>query len=252
VEAACAPWPSGALHIERFSAKPQEAPAEGALASYEVAHWTSSGTSLRVAANYMLVHEHYLDLTHIPEVHPGETPPGLEEVPALDQVHVSETSAMYSRAMPPADLADWEAEATGLPRGRQYQRRHHGMFISPAVLAEGWEIDGGDGRLYEQVRIQAVTPETQTSTHLYWRFARNSALDRALVGQHLHEVFENVMRTDVAVVETIEATAGYEGAASGIRVTADAGVLRVRRIVESMLAAEGARAARFASARKTA
>jgi ferredoxin-NADP reductase len=36
VEAACAPWPAGALHIERFSAKPGPAPAEGALETFEV------------------------------------------------------------------------------------------------------------------------------------------------------------------------------------------------------------------------
>lgn len=213
--------------------------------------WASSGTALHVAANYMQVHEHYLDLTHIPEVHPQETPPGLERVPPLDQVQVSETSATYTRALPPAGLADWEAEATGLPRDRDYDRRHHGTFLSPAVLVEGWEIDGGDGRLYEQVRIQAVTPETPTSTHLFWRFARNYALERALVGEHLHRVFEQVMRQDMAVIETIEATAGYEGSASGVRVSADAGVLRVRRIVAAMLAAEEGRTSRFESVLRT-
>jgi len=38
--------------------------------------WSSSGETVCLAANYMLVHEHYLDLTHIPEVHP--------EAPDLD------------------------------------------------------------------------------------------------------------------------------------------------------------------------
>ena len=186
----------------------------------------------------MLVHEHYLDLTHISEVHPEETPPGLAQLPPLDHVSVSETSVTYTRTLPPAELADWEAEATGLPRDREYKRRHHGTFISPAILAEGWEIDGGDGQLYEQARIHAVTPESPTRTHLFSRFAHNFALDRALVDQHLHAVMAKVMREDVAVLEAIEAIAGYEGSASGIHLTADAGVLQVRRIVARMLATE--------------
>ena len=221
--------------------------------------WSSSGTTVCVAANYMLVHEHYLDLTHIPEVHPEETPPGLEQLPPLDHVSVSEMSVTYTRTLPPADLADWEAEATGLPRDREYKRRHHGTFISPAILAEGWQIDGGDGQLYEQARIHAVTPESPARTHLFSRFAHNFALDRALVGQHLHAVMAKVMREDVAVIEAIEATAGYEGSASGIHLTADAGVLQVRRIVARMLAtetgrtpAEADRAPRSAPAPKTA
>lgn len=211
--------------------------------------WASAGTTLRVAANFMLVHEHYLDLTHILEMHPHETPPGLDELPPLDQVNVSETSVSFSRALPPAALADWEAEATGLARDRDYSRRYHGTFLSPAVVAEGWEIDGGDGTFYEQVRIQAVTPETATTTQLFWQFARNYATDRALIGQHLQAVFEPIMRQDIAVIEAIEEHAGYEAVERGARVSADAGVLKARSIVAGMLAREAGRSAssRFAS-----
>ena len=80
-----------------------------------------------------------------------------------------------------------------------------------------------------------------------------------LVGQRLHAVMAKVMREDVAVLEAIEATGGYEGSAAGIHLTADAGVLQVRRIVARMLAtetgrtsAEAGRAPRSAPARKTA
>jgi vanillate O-demethylase monooxygenase subunit len=197
--------------------------------------WASSGTTLRVNANYMLVHEHYLDLTHIPWVHPQETPPTIGHVPPLDEIQISETSVTFSRKMPNAPLADWEATATGLPPDRAYRRRHYGTFISPAVLAEGWDLFGPDDRVFGQVRIQAVTPETPSSTHLFWHFSRNYNLDDEQVGRHLHDVFEQVMRVDIGVVETIEANVGYEASARGFRVSADAGVLKARRIVESML-----------------
>jgi vanillate O-demethylase monooxygenase subunit len=200
--------------------------------------WVSSGTSLRVDANYMLVHEHYLDLTHIPWVHPQETPPTIGRVSPLDEIQVSETSVTFSRKMPMAPLADWEATSTGLPRDREYRRQHYGTFISPAVLAEGWDIFGADGQVFGQVRIQAVTPETPSTTHLFWQFSRNYRLDDEQVGQQLHAVFEQVMRVDIGVVETIQAAVGYEGAADGFHVSADAGVLKVRRIVESMLVRE--------------
>lgn len=60
---------------------------------------------------------------------------------------------------------------------------------------------------------------------VFCRLAHNVALDRALVGQHLHALMAKVMRQDVAVIDAIEATAGYEGSASGIHLTANAGVL---------------------------
>ncbi len=108
------------------------------------------------------------------------------------------------------------------------------------------------------MRIHAVTPETPTRTHLFSRFAHNFALDRALVGQHLHAVMARVMRQEVAVIEAIEATAGYAGSASGIHLTADAGVLQVRHILAQMLAIEAGRSPaaadrvpRFAAAGQT-
>jgi vanillate O-demethylase monooxygenase subunit len=186
----------------------------------------------------MLVHEHYLDLTHIPFVHPQETPPTIGRVLPLDEIQVSETSVTFSRKMPMAPLADWEAAATGLPRDRDYRRRHYGTFISPAVLAEGWDLFEADDHAFGQVRIQAVTPETPCSTHLFWRFSRNYGLDDEQVGQRLHAVFEQVMRVDIGVVETIQTAVGYERSANGFHVSSDAGVLKVRRIIGSMLAQE--------------
>jgi vanillate O-demethylase monooxygenase subunit len=60
------------------------------------------------------------------------------------------------------------------------------------------------------------------------------------------------MRGDVEVVETIQQTVGYEGAVGGIQINADAGVLRVRRIVEAMVASEAGHTARWlASGRET-
>ena len=53
----------------------------------------------------------------------------------------------------------------------------------------------------------------------------------------------------MAVLEAIEATAGYEGSAAGIHLTADAGVLQVRRIVARMLATETGRTAAEAGRR---
>jgi ferredoxin-NADP reductase len=47
VEEACSPWPSDALHIERFSAKPMDEPADGALDAFEV-ECQSSGMTVSV------------------------------------------------------------------------------------------------------------------------------------------------------------------------------------------------------------
>jgi vanillate O-demethylase monooxygenase subunit len=214
--------------------------------------WRSSGTWVRARAHYMLLLEHYVDVTHIPEVHRDETPPGLDEMPPLEQVAVTETSVSYTRTLPPAPLADWEGEVTGLPN-RPYHRTHHGTLYAPSVIAETWEITGPGDEFYTVARVNAVTPETATTTHLFFRIGRNFALEYEPVGRHLHAVMEQVMRGDVELLETLQERVGYEGVASGVNISADAGALHVRRIVEAMLASEaGEIGRRFATAWTTA
>jgi vanillate O-demethylase monooxygenase subunit len=205
--------------------------------------WGTFDERLHVFANYMLLHEHYLDFTHVFEVHPEDVPPTVETLPPLSEIVVSETSVSYSRALPPAPLADWEAEATGLARDGEYARRESGTFVSPALHLQRWEIDGPDGTVYENVRAQAFTPETPDSTHVFLRGAHDYATDRTVVTQHLQAFLDQVAAQDVAVLETIQAREGYESWARGVRVTADGAALKARRIVAAMLAEEAGRSA---------
>jgi hypothetical protein len=46
-------------------------------------------------------------------MHLEAVPRGIETLPPLDEVEVSELSVSYSRVLPSAPLAEWEAEATG-------------------------------------------------------------------------------------------------------------------------------------------
>jgi vanillate O-demethylase monooxygenase subunit len=205
--------------------------------------WASGGMSLRVEANYMLLHEHYLDLTHVFTMHPEAVPPGIDELPPLEEVEVSEMSVSYSRAIPGARLADWEAEATGLPRDAEYARREHGTFVSPALHVQGYAIDSEDGRAYEHLRIQGFTPEGPTATHVFLRIARNYATDRAVVADHLGTMFHEMAARDAAVLETVQRRLGEDiEPRRDINVTADRAAVRARRVAQAMVAEEAGRA----------
>jgi phenylpropionate dioxygenase-like ring-hydroxylating dioxygenase large terminal subunit len=205
--------------------------------------WASSLETLHVAANFMLLHEHYLDLTNVFVMHPEAVPPGIEQLPALDEVEVSELSVAYSRALPPAPLADWEAEATGLPREPEYRRSEEGVFVSPALHAQRYVIEASDGARYGHVRVQGFTPESPTRTHVFLRIARDYAPDRAVVTGHLRDVFHAMARRDAAVLERVQQRLADDRALHrDINVKADRAALRARRVVQAMLAEEGAAA----------
>jgi phenylpropionate dioxygenase-like ring-hydroxylating dioxygenase large terminal subunit len=201
--------------------------------------WATCGESFRVDANYMLLHEHYLDLTHMFVLHPETVPPGLEGLPPLDEVEVSEMSVAYSRVLPPVRLADWEAEATGLSREAHYTRREQGTFVSPALHVGRYVIVADGGHAYEHIRAQAFTPESPTTTRVFLQIARNYATDRAMVTDHLKAMFHELAVEDKALLETVQAKMAQDALPRrDVNVTADRAAVKARRVVQGMVAEE--------------
>lgn len=204
--------------------------------------WAVVSGSARVAANYWLLHENALDLTHFPFVHGGASPYGYTTVPPPLEIEVSETSVSYSRTFPAVRLVDWQATATGLSRERDYPQRERGTFVTPALHVDHMDVlaeqDDGTGA-YEKVFIRALTPESPVATRVFWQIARNYAVQDAAVGKHLAAIHEQLLAEDIDLLEDIQAHA--DGRPNQMRVQADLASLRAHQIVETMLAEERGR-----------
>ncbi|MBJ8343878.1 Rieske 2Fe-2S domain-containing protein [Antrihabitans sp. YC2-6] len=202
--------------------------------------WSTFAGNWIVQANYLMLHEHYLDFSYAPVVHRSDVPPGMDRLPVFDEVEVTETAVSYTRLLQEAPLAKWEAEATGLDPAQPYVRRERGTFASPAMHIQRWEIDAGD-QAYRHIRTHAITPETPTSTHVFMQASRNYAPDSAAVTTVLRTLSDDLVRRDSEVLEMAAARVGYDGWRSGVEFQADAAALRARRIVAVMLAKEAGR-----------
>jgi vanillate O-demethylase monooxygenase subunit len=224
-------------------------PARAALrAPEEVAwladgHWTVCGGAAEVAANYLLLHENFADVTHVPIVHPEVSPEVLHVAAPTLEVDVTETSVWYSRNYPASPLAPWQTSATGLPGG-EYEQRESGTFVSPALWVDAWEVfapDPGTGerRSYAVRFAQAVTPVDRGTSRLIWRLGRNFATDAGWVTASLQTLFGEYYGRVASVAEAIHRTIAASGPAAEFNVNADAAALQVRRIVRLMLEEEG-------------
>jgi vanillate O-demethylase monooxygenase subunit len=206
---------------------------------FEDPEWASTGETLRVEANYMLLHEHYLDLTSVFVMHPEVVPPGIEVLPQLDEVEVSEMSVAYSRVLPAARLADWEAEATGLPRDAECMRREEGTFVSPALHVQRYTIEAADNPAFELLRVQGFTPESPTATHVFLEIVRNYATDRSVVADHLRTMFHEWALRDAPVLETVQRRLSEEREPRrDVNVKADRAAVRARRVAQAMVEEE--------------
>ncbi|MDT5364176.1 MAG: hypothetical protein QOC69_5938 [Mycobacterium sp.] len=205
--------------------------------------WSTFADTWHVDANYMMVHEHYLDFSYAPVVHTRDLPPGLDSMPAFSDVEVTETTVSYTRIMPELPLTDWHVNATGLDRAQLYKHSESGTFVSPGMHRQYWNIETSAGKVYTTTRTHAITPETDTSTHVFMQGSRNYALDSDAVTTGLRSFLTGVSERDTSILEMASRHAGYDGWRGGVEFQADAAALRARRIVGVMLAKEAGRSA---------
>lgn len=202
--------------------------------------WTTFTDAWRVQANYLMVHEHYLDFSYAPVVYREEVPPGLDRLPAFTDVEVTETTVAYTREIREAPLAQWEADATGLDSAGRYLRRESGTFASPAMHIQRWEIDS-EGQRYTNIRAHAITPETPSATHVFMLASYNYGLNSQTVATTLQSLVNKLVDRDTVILERAADRVGYDGWLNSVEFQADAAALRARRIVAVMLAKEAGR-----------
>jgi vanillate O-demethylase monooxygenase subunit len=197
--------------------------------------WTGSTEVVRVEANYLLLHEHYLDLTDVFVTRPEMVPPDIQQLPPLDEVEISERSVAYTRTTQPSRLAPWESAITGLPEETVAIRREEGTFVSPALHTQHYAIDVVDGKSYELLRIHGFTPESPGATHVFLQLARNHAGAEDTITEYLRIMFHEWALRNATILETIQRRLDEPGATRrDINVKADRAALRARRIAMDM------------------
>ncbi len=178
--------------------------------------WSTFASAWQVNANYMMIHEHYLDFSYAPILHRRDVPLEIASMPAFNDVEVTETTVSCTRLLPDAQLTDWEADATGLDRGLTYKRREGGTFVSPAVHRQYWEITAANGELYTTTRTHAITPETEASTHVFMQASRNYRLNDNAVTERLTSFLAEVAQRDIAILDMASNHSGYDGWRGGV------------------------------------
>lgn len=198
--------------------------------------WSSVGEVRDVAADFLLLHEHYLDLTNVFAMHPELVPPGIEALPPLEEVEVSELSVSYVRELPRAPLAPWEAQVSGLDSAASFGRRETGTFVTPGLHQQTYTITGADGPELELVRTHAFTPETAGATHVFLQISWRGVAAAPDAGAHLAAVFHEMADRDTAVLETVQRCLDEDPPSRRyVNVKADRAAVRARRIVQSMI-----------------
>jgi phenylpropionate dioxygenase-like ring-hydroxylating dioxygenase large terminal subunit len=203
------------------------------------------GGTMLVEADYVLLHEHLLDITHYWVGLAESSPATMEELTPLSEVEVTETRVAYHRTHRPAELVEWEAQATGLDPSGHFTHRDSATFVSPGLQLMTWDIESGDGTVFRHQIIRALTPESSRRTRVAWLIAHDYADRRPQAIHVLRTVVADTLRQDVAMVEMVQAnldpavSATSTGRRAGrVSVLADAAALKATQIIRNLVARE--------------
>ncbi len=197
-------------------------------------------------ANYQLVNDNLLDLSHESFVH--EETIGNESV-AESPVSVSfrDDVVRVHRDMFNIEAPPFYKRTTGFT-GR-INRWHTTNFTPPGfhVIENGsMPADAPDrSHALERKVLNLITPETQTSSHYFWGIVRQFALDDRELTEYIREGIRRTFDQDKAILEAQQRAIGPDPdqVSFPVSIRVDAGPMQGRKLLQAMIAREAAASA---------
>lgn len=215
--------------------------------------WKAVGEHVYLKADWRLIVENLLDLGHATYLHAKTIGTDLIAQTPVEIADASASGVTVKRWMPDHAAPPFYDKVGGFSeRQEKVDRWQFTRFELPShcYLNVGVASVGSVDRTGEflsatshRVRMRilnAITPETETTTHYFWATPRDFALESPEMDALLKTSFHNTVMEDVAMIEDQQKTiAGTNGKLMDI--SADKGLIAARRIWEraSLAPSEG-------------
>lgn len=205
--------------------------------------WRSLPGTLHYDVNYLLIADNLLDFSHLPYLHPttlggssdyAKVLPKVERLPRgvrLTRWVEGTQPPAYTRPYFPADTVD---------RWMYYD------FLAPSVMlmdagmcaaGSGAHLGDRQGAL-ETRSYQALTPETDTSTHYFFTQAHNFATDDPEVTRNIFKALEVAFEEDRDMIGGQARNLALDPDFRMTNLTVDQALVQFRRVIDALCAAE--------------
>ncbi|MGH7290254.1 MAG: Rieske 2Fe-2S domain-containing protein [Myxococcota bacterium] len=209
------------------------------------ARWPHKHTFYPIAANYMLLVDNLMDLTHLGYVHGGTIGGNpATHVEAKMDTHPTPRGLKFTRWMLDSEPPPTYTKAVSF-QGR-VDRWQEFEYVAPGSIVQ-WSgaTDAGTGAVegkreggFSLRLFHGVTPETETSCFYFWSAANGYRQDEPVATEQLFLEISRAFDQDKAVVEAQQARLLELGQEGLVNLKADAARVRMRQTVERLLAAE--------------
>lgn len=207
-------------------------------------HWAASSGYTHIAADYRLLTDNLLDLSHEHYIHQGTIGNDEEEAIADFPVRTSAIEGRLVRAhrdMP--DIAPPPFFRLMIGSGDRIDRWQTAIWMAPSTNMTDVGVRPAGGSR-EQTMVSRVlhllTPETEASTHYFWSHNRNFRQDDAALTTQIIDAHHRTFDEDKEMLELQQralSDAGLSVPQMALRV--DDAPLRARRILAGLIRQEG-------------
>ena len=209
--------------------------------------WRFKGERLDLEGNYILLVENLMDLSHLPFVHPSTFSSSSiqeNEIPVKTEREgdlVRVTRWVLDTPAPP-----YFQKIAGFKRGQRVDRWMHVEFTPPAMVkldigaAEaGTGAKEGDRSRGITVRnFNAITPETEKTTHYFWAQAQDFAQDDPTIMDLDFQFTHNAFLEDLEIIKAQQQVLDRDPGRPRVNIAADRGGILARQIIERLVEAE--------------
>lgn len=209
-------------------------------------HWGAKSSYLHVEANWQLVVDNLMDLTHLAFVH--ETTIGNSALAEHATVKVTRapnnvvvTRWIIDQDPPPTfkkvggftgNVDRWQIVDFAPPA---FLRLDVGATPTGTGAPEGKRVNGINMR-----NLNAITPETETTSHYFWGQAHDFDVKNEETTEKIFRQIETAFLEDVAVFSAQQRNLNLIKNPPQVDINADTGVIQARRVNERLFAEEQA------------
>ncbi len=206
--------------------------------------WCATPGYLRLNANYQLLVDNLLDFTHVSYLHRTTLAGDVRERSLPMKTERSPDGVRASRwilAGSPPPLFQKVGKFEGLVDRWQYATWNPPSLVYLDVGCAKAGTGAPEGDRSQGISLYSnhlITPETETSTHYLFSYARNFEIDDPEVSKLLFEGSSEAFNEDSAMLEAQQRNLDGGILEGLINITSDANQLRARRILEELIRSE--------------
>ncbi len=207
--------------------------------------WRAKGELLHLEANYKLLVENLLDLSHLSFIHP--TTLGTDAVAETPMKHTrTDRSVTVTRWVMDSPPPPFFQRAGGFAPDERVDRWQNITWTPPAFVrldvgaakAGTGAVDGDRSQGITMRNLNAITPETDKTTHYFWGQAHDFRTDEPWITDLLVQNVHTAFMEDLWIIKLQQENIDSGSTPPRIDINHDGGGLQAIRMLDAMIEAD--------------